>query len=327
VLLACLQHAYHVNHATLVITLGAAPCVDHFPACFPATGTPHSRACSSQQGARSAIRLPAARPQRGAISICCSSSSNSSSSSKRDVSAAYSEQAVTFTAEQLAQETPEVTPDLDSSSGGTAHAPADSNGHSYHTITANGNGNGHAATSGTATNGHSHGNGHKNGNGHSNGNGNGHSNGNYAVVTPSSSEAANPTEAVAAAGGADEQPDVAATAADLAATAWQSCAGSQQLPGQQLSSTTFDCGVTVTISRDAPEPSSSSSGTEADSDSMDAEDLAAASRSSSSTGCYYVRVEVPDHFGSDCVLHWGVENWLMPPKACQPPHSEQVCVT
>jgi hypothetical protein len=295
--------------------------------------------------ARSSLRLtPHSSTRRGAISIC------RSSGNKRDVSAAFSEQVVTFTAEQLSQEVPETAAEFNDSNSDTAHAPAGSNGHSYHTISANGNGNGksHAAANGTVTNGHSngHSNGQKNGNGHSNGhkngngnghsssNGNGHSNGTFAVVTPTSSSATDSStdaEVPAAAMKADAAAtaaELAAAAADLAATAWQSCVASQTLPGQQLSSTTFDCGVTVTISRDTPEPSSSS-GTDADSDSdasMDAAAAVAAAVASSDKGCYYVRVEVPDHYGTDCVLHWGVENWLMPPKACQPPHSEQVSV-
>jgi hypothetical protein len=278
--------------------------------------------------------------RRGAVGIC------RSSGNRRDVSAAFSEQVVTFTDEQLSQEVPETAAEFNDSSSDTAHAPADSNGHSYHTISANGNGNGknHAAANGLVTNGHGnghsngqkngngHSNGHKNGNGHSSSNGNGHSNGAFAVVTPTSSSATDSStnaEAPAAAMKADAAAtaaELAAAAADLAATAWQSCVDSPTLPGQQLSSTTFDCGVTVTISRDTPEPSSSS-GTDADSDSdasMDAAVAVAAAVASSAKGCYYVRVEVPDHYGTDCVLHWGVENWLMPPKACQPPHSEQV---
>lgn len=285
-----------------------------------AAGTLQRSTCSSSQPARGALPLPAARTQRGAVGIC------RSSGSKRDVSAAFSEnQVVTFTAEQLAQEAAEAAAaplDIRNSSGGTAHAPAGSNGHSYHTISTNGSSNGHAA----ATNGRSNGNGHSNG--HSNGNDNGHSNGKPAAAAAASTEfSSNPAEVDAPALAAAARLDaaaVAAAAADLAAAAWQACASSQTLPGQQLSATTFDCGVTVTISKEAPEPSSSSS-SEADSDtdsSMDAADVAASS--SSNGGCYYVRVEVPDHFGSDCVLHWGVENWLMPHKACQPPHSEQV---
>jgi hypothetical protein len=300
--------------------------------------------CSSSLSARSALRLTPHSTRRGAISIC------RSSGNKRDVSAAFSEQVVTFTAEQLSQEVPDAAVEIGDSNSDTAHAPADSSGHLYHTISATGNGNGnsHAAANGTITNGHANGrsNGQKNGNGHSNshkngngnghsksnGNGNGHSNGTFAVVTPTSSSAADSSsdaEAPAAAMKADAAAtaaELAAAAADLAATAWESCAASQTLPGQQLSSTTFDCGITVTISRDSSEPSSSSS-TDADSDSdagMDAAAAVAAAVASSAKGCYYVRVEVPDHFGTDCVLHWGVENWLMPPKACQPPHSEQV---
>jgi len=217
---------------------------------------------------------------------------------------------IAFTAEQLAQDVL------------IAEQAQQSNGHEH----SNGNGN---------SNGHSNGNGHSrqgryqvvsssnsnsnspdvptngNGNGHSS-NGNGHNNG-------SRDTAASTTPMQSPAAAAADPDDLAAQAAD----AWAACVASHQIPGQQLSSTTFDCGVSVTISRSeaAAAPAAADSSFDQAVSSTGSMDTA---QDSAPGGLYYVRVSLPPEFGRDCILHWGVENWQMPPTACRPPNSKQV---
>jgi hypothetical protein len=102
-----------------------------------------------------------------------------------------------------------------------------------------------------------------------------------------------------------------------AAAAWESCAPSLVLPGQQLSSVTFDCGVSVTINR-------SDVAAVAGSSSSDEDEGAEATAAAAAAGEYYVRVTLPADFGRDCILHWAVENWELPSPACRPPNSKQV---
>jgi hypothetical protein len=105
-----------------------------------------------------------------------------------------------------------------------------------------------------------------------------------------------------------------------AAALWASCAAARQLPGQQLSSVTFDCGVSVTITRSEPAATS----TAADSFSSSDSDSEAEAAADAAGGEYYVRVTVPADYGRDCVLHWAVENWELPSVVCRPPNSKQV---
>jgi hypothetical protein len=182
----------------------------------------------------------------------------------------------------------------------------------------------------SATNGHAHsGNGHSGSNGNANGNGS-HSTGNGNGATAAATQAAAPDAAAAAPPTAAAAPTAAATAAAAAAAAppppvdhaalaelalagWHASAAADALPGQQLSAATFDCGVSVTISRsDAP------------AGSQDGADVADDDAAAAPVSAYYVRVCLPADFGRDCVLHWGVENWELPPKAAQPPGSEEV---
>lgn len=167
-------------------------------------------------------------------------------------------------------------------------------------------------------------------NGHSNGhkNGNGRSKDTATTAAPTAS-------ADAAAGSSSSTTTTTATAtpaaapapaavvdleqlAQQAADAWASCAPALQLPGQQLSSVTFDCGVSVTINRtEAVTPGAAATDAAADTTDDAAADAAVG-------GLYYVRVSIPPDFGPDCVLHWGVENWQLPAAACRPPSSKQV---
>jgi hypothetical protein len=164
-----------------------------------------------------------------------------------------------------------------------------------HTAAANRNGNGNASAKG-----------HVNG---TNGNSNGRS----------KDTAQNPTAATAAAAAA-AQPAMVDTEAlgAQAAAAWESCAPSLVLPGQQLSSVTFDCGVSVTINRSDVAAVAGSSSSDED------EGAEATAAAAAAAGEYYVRVTLPADFGRDCILHWAVENWELPSPACRPPNSKQV---
>jgi hypothetical protein len=115
--------------------------------------------------------------------------------------------------------------------------------------------------------------------------------------------------------------DTEALAAQAAA-AWSSCAAALALPGQQLSSVTFDCGVSVTINRSEPAAPAADSTQDSDTDAPAV--CADAAAASAGGGEYYVRVALPPDYGRDCILHWGVENWELPSPVCRPPNSKQV---
>lgn len=238
--------------------------------------------------------------------------------------------------------------DKKKANGSNGHS---SNGHSsngpkaeYKVVSANGMAAAAAAgVTAPSANGNG-GNGHSNRNGHSNSNGNGHSNGNgigngngkgkskmAATAAPAAAAAATP--AAAPAQTAQEPPAAPVTAAvpavdtealaSQAAAAWSSCAAALALPGQQLSSVTFDCGVSVTINRSEPEATAATDASqdgEAGAPTADAAEAVA----SAGGGEYYVRVTLPPDYGRDCILHWGVENWELPSPVCRPPNSKQV---
>lgn len=219
---------------------------------------------------------------------------------------------IAFTAEQLAQDVL-VAEQAQQSNGhehsngsGSGNGHSNGNGHSRqgrYQVVSSSNGNGSSKSHDAPSNG--------NGNGHSS-NGNGHSNGSKAAAASTA-----PMQSPAAT--AVDPDDLAAQAAD----AWAACVASHQIPGQQLSSTTFDCGVSVTISRSeaAAAPAAADSSYDQAGSSIGSMDAA---QDSAPGGLYYVRVSLPPEFGRDCILHWGVENWQMPPTACRPPNSKQV---
>lgn len=235
---------------------------------------------------------------------------------------------VAFSADDLQQEV--VLPDVIDKLASNGHSNGHSNGSDK--LTTNGHSNGHSNGNGSSskaqytvvssTNGANHaaasnGNGSGNSNGHANGsNGKGSS----SAAAPAADAPAVAAEAPTAAAPAPAAAvDVEALTAQATA-AWSSCAAALQLPGQQLSSVTFDCGVSVAIHRSggaSPSASPTASLTSLD-EAAEAADVPAAE--------YFVRVTIPPEFGRDCVLHWAVENWVLPSTACRPPNSKQVRV-
>lgn len=137
-------------------------------------------------------------------------------------------------------------------------------------------------------------------------------------------------------------PSTAGAEADGSGYPWGAdAAGSLQLPGRQLSDTLFDSGVRVIVHRARLAPRDvlgggcDGSGSESDGDLVSQAPPASSGTrhttvaggvSSDAGAVYYVRVLVPPELGKDCVLHWGVDNWRVPPVSCLPPGSKQVCL-